>query len=77
MRINNVSSQFPGGIKRVVMIVVQSPCSTEIRCLLPNALNSVSEHTNICMCVLAYIACVLHVCDDIISDMDQRHTVVL
>lgn len=55
MRINNVSSQFPGGIKRVVMIVVQSPCSTEIRCLLPNALNSVSEHTNICMCVLAYL----------------------
>ena len=77
MCINNVSSQFPGEIKRAVMVVVQSPCSTKIRCLLLNALNLVSEHTNICMCVLAYIACVLHACDDIISDTDQRHAVVL
>ena len=44
----------------MVTIIVQSPSPSKIECLLLNALDLVSEHTNIYMCVLAYIACVLH-----------------
>lgn len=56
-RINNASGQLPEAIKRVVMIIIQSQSPIEVEYLLPNALDSVSELTNICMCVFSYIPC--------------------
>ena len=56
-RINNASSQLPEAIKRAVTIIIQSPSAIEVEYLLPNALDSVSELTNICMCVHPYVPC--------------------
>lgn len=50
-RINNASSQLPEAIKRAVTVIIQSTSPIEVEYLLPNALDSVSELTNICMCV--------------------------
>ncbi|KAG9311531.1 hypothetical protein JVU11DRAFT_7735 [Chiua virens] len=48
-RINNASSQLPEAIKRAVMIIVQNQSPVEVEYLLPNALDSISELTNICI----------------------------
>ncbi|KAF8137146.1 hypothetical protein EV363DRAFT_1534747 [Boletus edulis] len=48
-RINNASSQLPDAIRRAVTIIVQSTSPAEVEYLLPNALDSVSELTNICI----------------------------
>ncbi|KAF8548700.1 hypothetical protein OG21DRAFT_1516026 [Imleria badia] len=47
-RINNASSQLPDAIKRAVTVIVQSRSPIEVEYLLPNALDSVLELTNIC-----------------------------
>ncbi|KAF8550523.1 hypothetical protein OG21DRAFT_1487701 [Imleria badia] len=48
-RINNASSQLPDAIKRDVTILVKSTSPQEVEYLLPTALESVSELTNICV----------------------------
>jgi hypothetical protein len=48
-RINNASSQLPDAIRRAVTIIVQNTSPIEVEHLLPNALDSVSELTNICI----------------------------
>ncbi|KAI9458447.1 hypothetical protein HD554DRAFT_1710139 [Boletus coccyginus] len=48
-RINNASGQLPEAIKRAVTIIIQSTSPIEVEYLLPNALDSISELTNICV----------------------------
>ncbi|KAG8216620.1 hypothetical protein J3R82DRAFT_6808 [Butyriboletus roseoflavus] len=48
-RINNASSQLPEAIKRAVTIIIQSQSPIELEYLLPDALDAVSELTNICV----------------------------
>ena len=55
-RINNASSQLPDAIKRAVTVIVQSKSPIEVEYLLPNALDSVLELTNICTCVFRLYA---------------------
>lgn len=52
-RIHNVSAQLPDAIRRAVTVIVQSTSPAEVEYLLPNALDSVSELTNICV----YVVC--------------------
>jgi len=53
-RINNASGQLPEAIKRAVTVIIQSTSPVEIEYLLPDALDSVSELTNICMYAFPY-----------------------
>ena len=55
-RINNASSQLPEANKRAVTINIQNQSPIEVEHLLPVALDSVSELTNICVYVLPYVA---------------------
>ena len=77
-RINYASSQLPEAIKRAVTIIVQCPSPVGVKHLLPNALDSVSEFTNVCMCVLPYVACMLEGQNVIVADnLTQRCVTVV